>query len=511
MILIKKNISKIGWFVTFAFIVSSCDSFLEEEPKTFLSPDFYFQSENQITAAVNGTYSFLDDGFDGNIGPGTQTYLLMEYLPGYGYRPASSADMGLNQAITLSIADNNSYTESIWRTAYTAIENCNGVIEGIEGVEPGIISEEGKNNFLGEVYFFRAYHYFNLVRLFGEIPLKLASTKNLSDTEIELSSVDAVYAQIEEDLKKADLLMVNNSWSNINGRVARGAVKSLLAKVYLTMAEYPLQKGNEYYQKAYEQAKAVVDSDQFYLFDSYSGLRDVANENLGEYILMIQREGQNAGSPVHTNMLPYPSPEPPISVNSTLGGALAPARSFYDSYAMEDGRKAEKGYYYTEHEAVDNPGQIVSLGQPYIYKFWDQEAAETGRSGRNYPLITYADVLLLMSEAKVKLDGGNTNDTAAIDAYYEVRSRANPDEPKPTLLSTEMVLKERFWEICFEGQTWYDMLRTRKAFNPTTGTIVDMIGYQTPAHPEGIVFKEQDLLFPYPAREKRLNPNLVRN
>src|SRR5690606_16888708 len=155
----------------------------------------------------------------------------------------------------------------------------------------------------------------------------------------------------EEDLKKADLLMVNNSWSNINGRVARGAVKSLLAKVYLTMAEYPLQKGNEYYQKAYEQAKAVVDSDQFYLFDSYSGLRDVANENWGEHIVMIQREGQNAGSPVHTTMLPYPSPEPPISVNSTLGGALAPARSFYDCYAMEDGRKAEKGYYYTEHEA----------------------------------------------------------------------------------------------------------------------------------------------------------------
>src|SRR5690606_38688619 len=127
---------------------------------------------------------------------------------------------------------------------------------------------------------------------------------------------------------------------------------------------------------------------------------------------------------------------------STLGGALAPARSFYDSYTVGDGRTAEKGYYYTEHEAVDNPSQIVDLGQPYIYKFWDQEAAQTGRSGRNYPLITYADVLLLMSEAKVKLDGGNTNDTAAIDAYYEVRSRANPDEPKPTLLSTEMVLKE---------------------------------------------------------------------
>lgn len=506
----KKNISKIGWFVILAFIVSSCDSFLEEEPKTFLSPDFYFQSENQISAAVNGLYSFLDDNFDGDIGPGTQRYLLLEYLPGYGQRPSASADTGINQAISLSIADNNPYTEAMWRTGYSAIENCNSVLEGIQNVGPEIIGEVKKNNFLGEVYFFRAYYYFNLVRLFGEIPLKLNSTKSISGPAVELSSVEAIYAQIEDDLRNADLLMVNNSWSSIDGRVARGAVKSLLAKVYLTMAEYPLQKGNAYYQKAYEEANAVVASNQFYLFDNYSDLREAANENLGEYILMIQRESQNAGSPAHTNMLPYPAPEVSISANSTVGGALAPVLSFYESYTMGDRRVEEKGYYYTEHEALDNPATIVNLDRPYIYKFWDQEGAETGKSGRNYPLITYADVLLTLSEAKVKLDGGNTNDGIAIDAYYQIRGRANPSEPKPALLSAEMVVKERFWEVCFEGQTWYDMLRTRKSFNPVTGTIVDMLGYQTPGHPEGIVFKEKDLLLPYPAREVRLNPNLVR-
>src|SRR5690606_31174722 len=167
--------------------------------------------------------------------------------------------------------------------------------------------------------------------------------------------------------------------------------------------------------------------------DDYSGSREVANENAGEYILMIQRESQNAGSPVHTNLLPYPAPETSISANATLGGALAPDRAFYDSYALGDRRVDEKGYYYTEHEALDNPSNIVTLERPYIYKFWDQEAAETGRSGRNYPLITYADLLLILSEAKVKLDGGNTNDNTAIDAYYQVRGRANPDELAPAL------------------------------------------------------------------------------
>ncbi|MEN6454033.1 MAG: RagB/SusD family nutrient uptake outer membrane protein, partial [Prolixibacteraceae bacterium] len=148
---------------------------------------------------------------------------------------------------------------------------------------------------------------------------------------------------------------------------------------------------------------------------------------------------------------------------------------------------------------------------PYIYKFWDEAAAESGMSGRNYPLLTYADVLLTLAEARAQIDGGTTNNADAINAWFKIRNRANPDEAKPALLSADDVLKERFWEICFEGQTWFDMIRTRKALNVTTRNIVNLLGYNAPSHPEGHPFKEDDLLFPYPLREKRLNPNLVRN
>lgn len=507
----KKYILNISWSLIFVFAFSSCEKFLEEEPKTFLSPDFYFQSEAQVTAAVNGLYTFLGNHFSSFIEIGSQTYLFMEYLPGYGVRPYSGSFDALNQAINLNIREDNVYIEDIWETHYKAIENCNSVIEGIQGVTPEIINQDLKNKLWGEVYFLRAYNYFTLVRLFGPVPLKLTSTKNLTDIEQELSSVEAVYAQIEKDLLTADSLMVNNAWASVEGRVAKGAVKSLLTKVYLTMAGYPLQKGNEYYQKAYDQAKAVVSSNQFYLFDSYAALRDVANENTGEYIWMIQRQRQYAGSPVHFNMLPYPEPNPPISAAGAYGGALAPAQAFYDSYPDGDKRTEEKGFYYTQHESLDNPDVMVDLGRPHIYKFWDEAAAETGQSGKNYPLITYADVLLMLAEAKAQLDGGTTSDPDAVDAYYEVRNRALPDEPKPSSITVNDVLKERFWEIIFEGQTWYDMLRTRKAFNVTTGNIIDMIGYTTPLHPEGHPFEEEDLLFPYPLREKRLNPNLTRN
>jgi hypothetical protein len=507
----KKYNLNLSWLIFFIVIFSSCEKFLEEEPKTFLSPDFYFQSEAQINAAVNGLYTFLDDRFASDIGSGTNTYLFFEYLPGYGDRPFGGSNTNINQAINLNIKEDNSYVENIWETHYKAIENCNSIIENIEMATPEIIGEGAKNKLYGEVYFLRAYNYFNLVSAFGEVPLKLSSTKNLSDVVQELSSIEDVYSQIVKDLLTADSLMVDNTWASVEGRVARGTVKSQLAKVYLTMAGYPLQKGTEYYQKAYDQAKAVVGSSEFYLFDSYADLRDVSNENSGEYIWMMQRQSQYAVSPVHSNMLPYPEPTEPISAAGNRGGALAPSQAFFESYTAGDKRTEEKGFYYSKHASLNNPGNIIELGRNYIYKFWDDDAAQSGMSGSNYPLLTYADVLLTLAEAKVQIDGGTTNNMEAINAYFEVRIRANPDELKPSILSINDVLKERFWEICFEGHTWYDMLRTRKALNPTTNDIVNMIGYKTPAHPEGHEFKETDLLFPYPLREVRLNPNLTRN
>ena len=139
------------------------------------------------------------------------------------------------------------------------------------------------------------------------------------------------------------------------------------------------------------------------------------------------------GSPVHNDMLPYPEPSKAISQNGAYGGALAPAQAFYESYPAGDLRTAEKGYYYTEHEAQDGSG-VVELGAPFIYKYWDASAAETGKSGMNYALLRYADVLLMMAEAKAQADGGSTTDTDAVEAYYMVRHRALPDEEKPFLL-----------------------------------------------------------------------------
>lgn len=502
----KKIYSNISWLITLMVIITSCDSFLEEKPKTFLNPESYYQNEKQVFAAVNGIYTFVDNIMDSDIEPGSQSFVFLEFMHGYGERARGSGTQDLAQANSLLIADNNGYVQRFWETAYRAIENSNSIIEGIEGMAEGTISEAKKNQYLGEAYFFRGYFYFNLVRLYGSVPLKLTSTSDVTNTEIELSSTETVYNQIDADLTRAGELMEDLEWTNTGGRVTKGTVKSLHAKVLLTMAGYPLQKGTEYYTKAYNMAKQVYNSGKFYLFDNYGELRTV--ENSGEIIWSIQREADNAGNPLHGALLAYPAPAKAVSANAAYGGAVTVTQMFFDTYPEGDKRTEERQFYYSQQMALDRTGE-VDLGRLFIYKYWDQDAAETGKSGANFTLLRYADVLLMMAEAKAQADGGTTTDADAINAYYAVRNRALPQEVKPTSITVDKVLQERFWELAFENQTWYDMVRTRKALHAVTGQIVNMIGYQTPGHTAP--FTEASLLLPYPIREVRLNPNLKRD
>jgi hypothetical protein len=119
-------------------------------------------------------------------------------------------------------------------------------------------------------------------------------------------------------------------------------------------------------------------------------------------------------------------------------------------------------------------------------------------------MLRYSDILLVLAEAACA--GGTTSDPDAINAYYQVHNRWCPI-PKPSSISFDDVYKERVWELCFEGKNWFDMLRTHKMLNVSNGRVVDMIGFTPQEHP-GFPFTEENLLFPYPVAEKRLNANL---
>ena len=489
----KKIINILG--MAALLFAAGCDKFLTEEPKTFLSPDNYYVSEAQMQDAVNGLYPRVVAAYmDGLVAPNHTTFIMLETMTGYHKRNHAydSRTLGYN----LPLADDNGLLDNNWNDMYDAISRANYAIEGIEN-STADVSETLKNKFLGEAHFIRAYSYFFLVQCYGPVPVPTTPVKGKSDIVTEITPISGVYAQILEDLGESERLLTE--WNPGDGHVGLGAVKSLLAKVHLAMAGYPLRQTDHYAQAA-AKAKEVIGSGAFSLYTGVGDLADPAKRNKEEAIFTAQYNKTNGGSPMHTIFLPYYTgwDAEQFAENQAFGGAIVPSQTFINTYEDGDKRAAEKGWYYNSYNGVDFP-------QPFIYKYFDADAVTSNASDVQFPMIRYSDIMLVLAEATCA--GGSTTDAAAIDAYYQVRNRWCPIV-RPTSISFDDVYKERVWELCFEGQNWFDILRTRKVFNVSNGRVVDMIGFAPQEHP-GVPFTEDCLLFPYPVAEKRLNENIA--
>ncbi|RYZ97329.1 MAG: RagB/SusD family nutrient uptake outer membrane protein [Sphingobacteriaceae bacterium] len=477
---------------------TSCKKFLEEKPRDNVTPQQFYKTEKQLSAAVDGAYVGLANPYISLfLGLSVADFLSIESITGYATRPGiQGVDEGQFQYLSPKVETSNGYVYNIWKNAYLPLENCNSVIANISATT--IVDDATKNKYLGQVYFLRAYHYFNLVRYFGDVPLKTLPTKSSDNFNVPRNHQEAVYDQIVSDLLAAEATNLPVLASDASGHVTSTAVKAMLAKVYLTMAGFPLNKGAEYYQKAYDKAKELIDGKEASLFTTYEDIRLYANKNKAENIFMVQRDAVANTSLIHYTMLPYQG-DSGYSKVSENGGGLAPDQNFYDSYTDDDVRKGEKQFFYIY------PYPNTTKTTLTIYKYWDQAAAGSGNSGENIPLIRYPDVLLTCAEAKANLDGGSTTDATAVAAYNAVHTRAIPAGAKTTI-TTEDVLRERFWEFCYENQTWFDMIRTRKALDVPGTNIVNLIGYKAPQHTRA--FEEADLLLPLPLQETQNNPEL---
>ena len=489
----------------------SCNSFLKEVPKTFEQPDNYYSTEAQVRMGVNGAYYGYRMPLNNNgLNDGDQSLVLFEFLAGYA-RKDGSYFAQQNEVINLNIKDDNSFAAGPWGTLYSSLNNVNTMINILEKKEDIDITPESRKRYLGEVLFLRALYYFNLVRYYGPVPMKTTPTTGFSDAQLPLSSEAVVYGQIVNDLTQAETLMEEGgtAWNNADGRISKGAVKALLAKVYLTMAGYPI-KDNSAYKKAYDKALEVVKSGQYSLYDTYEQARLGYDTNGKEYILSIQCMKDQFHNPLHMISVPRPGGtalQPYISMYDATrpGGGWAPCPELYNSYAEGDKRTENHAFYFTTQAAMDEPS-VVHTFSPSVYKYWDEDAVHDGKCGKNFPILRYADILLTLAEAACA--GGSTSDAEAINAYYQVRHRAMPSESKPSSITFEQVFKERIWEQAFDGENWFNMIRTRKAFDFAQKKVVDLIGHKAPGLTDR--YEEADLLLPYPVDQVRLNPNLKR-
>src|SRR3546814_1660312 len=244
----KKIIFRIAGLLIWSVAMVSCSEFLEENPKTFLSPSQYYTSENQIQAAVEGTYEGLSRLLGSDLEIATVRLFNLEYIVGNSYRPRSAGSHE-NQFLWLSGMDeNNRILREMWRAIYFPVENCNSVIENVEATD--IINDATKSRYLGQVYFLRAYYYFMCVQLFGDIPLKIEPTRDLADVHIPKAPKEDNYNRIDPDWQKAEASALPGT--DAGGCANMVAVTTRFAKVYITMAGYKIQAGKEYYQTKHE-------------------------------------------------------------------------------------------------------------------------------------------------------------------------------------------------------------------------------------------------------------------
>lgn len=233
-----------------------------------------------------------------------------------------------------------------WNGLYNVIAQTNLVLDKVPAID---MEQARKNMVLGEARFLRAWAYFYAVRLWGDVPLLNKPVYSSSDSSFspKRNSIQSVYDLIVGDLTAAEASGL--PWTDATGKASLGAVKALLAEVYLTMAGQPLNKGAAYYTLAANKAREVITNGSFGLFASYGDLHSLAQENKGEHMFEIQYLASVASNPMQAVLLPNFKG---ISAYGTEVGSTVPTPAFYASYEARDARTVDRqGFFYTSYYA----------------------------------------------------------------------------------------------------------------------------------------------------------------
>ncbi|MEO8822269.1 MAG: RagB/SusD family nutrient uptake outer membrane protein [Ginsengibacter sp.] len=495
-------LSRVILLISIVCFFSACKKSLNEQNKSAITQESYFTNEAQAQSAVNGVYPMLQTLQTGNgLNYGEAPFVSLEMISG------QSTTLGQSLYNNGLIKHNNSPIEPVfkvlWVGFYNGIANANVAINRIPSIK---MNDAGKSSLLGEVYFLRALYYYYLLRIYGDVPL-ITNPIDYSSQDLYPVRTPAkqVYDTIVSDLLRAE----KTSLPNIDktGRASLGAVKSLLASVYLTMAGYPLNLGAPYYQLAADKSKEVIDSKWYKLFTDYAYLHDRAHKNTDEFIFQIQYKNGIATN----NITEFVTPDKiGISKLPSEIGALMPRAEFVNSYEPNDKRAEEQQFYFSKYPAASGNGTTIDFGGYALYKFFLLEAAGPngdGNSDQNWTLLRLPEVLLIYAEASNEISGPTQ---IAFDQVNLIRSRA--DLPALSGLNKdefrEAIWRERYHELAYENKSYFDIQRTRKAYNLSTGHFEDALTYKNES---GVVFNQQYLLWPIPQTEIDANPKLTQN
>ena len=477
-------------FLCAASMLSCQKSFLERAPISNSNEANFYNSEADFELAISGAYQAL-----------TLEGTYNDFVPMIGDLRSDNSTMGSTAGQRTSFREIDEFQEqsenfilsTIWNDHYAGIARCNKVIQMLDEKKE-VLSEAKYNQIKGEASFLRALFYFNMVRIFGDVPLSTKVLDNVQDAyKISRTPVQEVYSQIE-----ADLLVASESLPNVGtvepGKATAGAAKGLLGKVYLTQHQY---------DDAVRVLSEVIQSGDYHLVENFDELWDPLASNSSESLFEVQfklQPGFQTGSIFSIRYTPYLSGTSLIGISTTGGGYNIPTPEMEQLYETDDARS----YSSVASGYVDGDGNFVSgLEGRHTRKYLGQADADLG-SDDNWKVLRYADVLLMCAEALNET--GFVADGEAFRLLNMVRNRAHLEPYGTTAADAslqltdqsqfrEAVYNERRAELAFEGHRWFDLVRTGRAVE-----VMEAQGFTIDTH---------QLLFPVPQSQIDINPDVI--
>jgi|TARA_B110000261_G_scaffold112891_1_gene126111 hypothetical protein len=492
-----KYIKFLIFAVTGAMFVScDTDEFLNPLPDSVIVSNTFFQTDSDVLSGIVGVYDAIQ-GVNENTESNSTRFnrgVQLEYL-----LTEHRSDNTRSKTLEGSRADFHRYivepdniqSEDYYQSMYEIIFRSNNVLQYIENADDVNI-----NKYTAEVKFLRAYAYFNLVRLYGAVPLV---TRVVSSEEKELlfTRVDVVnvYEQIVLDLQ-AGVTYLDNTHKS---RASKAAAQGILAKVYLTQP-------TPNYAGAKALCEDIVNNSGFALQANY---KDVFyNELNSEIIFAIQ---YLSGNPEESQG--FSSEFTSYSRQGRQDGLNIVNPNLVTAFNGNGGNRTAVSYaaFGDDAELVNETTGLPAPESAEVIKFLPDlsDISDTnlptygdqpGNAGNDWIILRYSDVLLMHTEAIMQ--GNDTSDPAALDSYMKVRVRAGFDAvaDRPLVLTRNALLLERRVELAFENHRFFDLVRFGVA-NDVLGAHADIKGYTS--------YNIRRLLLPIPAREINLSEGLL--
>jgi len=551
--------------VLVAVASSSCKKFLDTEPTDKIALEQYYTDETGLTQALAGVYDPLGSAnVYGSLPNG------FEACTDEGYYARSGTVTGIQ---VFNFDPSNTNVTGLWTDLYTGINRANDLIAHIDVPQ----MDEGKRQIiLGEALFLRGYYYFMLVTRFGDVPLRLTPTTSPNGVQLARSKTVDVYAQILKDMTTAETKVATTTAIGYPSRVSKTVVQGILARVCLQMAGYPLNDTGKY-AEALAWTKKVISSGEhalnttFSTDAAYSGFNETlpsvpvnsnnayrqifinaAQEiyNTKESMWEIEFKGNRAdgyfdlgplGSQVGITMTPSAANSPLYNYPGYCYGFIKGTSRLYNKYDAT-GKDLRRDWVLTTYTwAVNNTtntatktaiAKTVQYGRDMAK--WRREyelltPKDKNQTGINFPVLRYADILLMFAEAENQVNGPTAD---AFNAINQVRRRGYGLPVAAASVVADLtgldktgfqqaIEDERMRELCFEGLRRMDLIRWNKFVStmnsvgaemgaaPTTGALTS--GNQQYGGLGGKNVTTRNLLFPIPSLEMSSNKLITEN